>query len=648
MRRLAVLVLFDESGVVDEYKYFLMQSLKEAVDEFYIICNGTLAPGEEERVRQYACSVYQRENTGFDAAAYRECILQHIGREHLQNFDELILLNDTVFGPIHDLSEMFQAMDMKEIDFWGITQHSSRIDGDNKSLIPRRYIQSYFLVFRKSILQSDAFWTYWEDYDVERSSMSKRYLLDAFSIGLTEHFEQLGFSWDTYVKAKEYESQYLYCQYQYIGAILARKYRNPFVKKRNFTFSELHVALMDDTTELLKYIQKETQYDTRLIWKSLLRTCNLNDLHHSLRLNYVIDEAMPDRAGDDVQGIKIAAIVLQSCDSSWENSLSVNLAGGGIDMKIVPVSCHEFMETLLSLLPEYDYICILNDKFQGFYAPKIPAQISYRNLVMQSLLQSPGHIRQVISLFKENECLGLLAPPYPVHGTAYAVYCNFWKEHFGAMKTLMKTLGMTVPCHKDKVVFANGYTAWVRADSLRWLMDYREALCLPLMEYFLDTFFMALPYISQQGGYHAGTCCSKRLAEMYLSASSDTLLNFLQMNSSHAAKPQSVHHIRQKLLDSNLVQFCRSCDTIYIFGSGMRALKFDHRLKRLKIKHAGFLVSDGRAKQDVFCDKEVLYASQVDIESDTLGIVVSVDEKYEMEVREYLEGLHAKHIYYEI
>ena len=46
--------------------------------------------------------VIQRENLGFDFAAWRDG-MAHIGFEHLTDFDSVTLMNDTCFGPLWDI-----------------------------------------------------------------------------------------------------------------------------------------------------------------------------------------------------------------------------------------------------------------------------------------------------------------------------------------------------------------------------------------------------------------------------------------------------------------------------------------------------------------------------------------------------------------
>ncbi len=38
--------------------------------------------------------------------------------EKLVKFDEMIMMNFTIMGPVYPLNEMFECMDAKDLDFW--------------------------------------------------------------------------------------------------------------------------------------------------------------------------------------------------------------------------------------------------------------------------------------------------------------------------------------------------------------------------------------------------------------------------------------------------------------------------------------------------------------------------------------------------
>ncbi len=74
-------------------------------------------------MRQSGAGCIERENTGFDVGAYREALLT-IGREALAEYEEIILMNYTLAGPVCELQPMFETMQARPaLDFWGLTRH---------------------------------------------------------------------------------------------------------------------------------------------------------------------------------------------------------------------------------------------------------------------------------------------------------------------------------------------------------------------------------------------------------------------------------------------------------------------------------------------------------------------------------------------
>jgi lipopolysaccharide biosynthesis protein len=95
-------------------------------------------------VETLGAKVYLRENTGRDFGSW-QWGLREIPA--LTAADTLLLANDSVFGPLFDLGEVFAAMQAEGADVWGITD----------SLETRWHLQSYFLCLSRPAHQSPAF-----------------------------------------------------------------------------------------------------------------------------------------------------------------------------------------------------------------------------------------------------------------------------------------------------------------------------------------------------------------------------------------------------------------------------------------------------------------------------------------------------------
>ena len=202
MKRLGIFCCYDVNGVVDDYVYYLLNDINENLDELYIVSNASLSKESIYKLSKITDNdIIFRDNVGFDARAWREAMF-NIGFITLSKFDEVILFNDSFFGPIYPFKEMFDKMENEDVDFWGITEHGEA--PNLKNLCPYgyrpRHLQSYFLVFRKNLLESDEFRNYWLNLPQFKN---REELTFKFEAVLTKHFEDLEYKWKAYVDSED-------------------------------------------------------------------------------------------------------------------------------------------------------------------------------------------------------------------------------------------------------------------------------------------------------------------------------------------------------------------------------------------------------------------------------------------------------------
>jgi len=111
-----------------------------------------------------------------DFGAYKDGIgaLQRLDR-----LEALLLANDSVYGPFHDLGDVIGRMNLAEADVWGITDSWER----------RFHIQSYFLLFGRRVLNHEAFRQFWNGV---RYVQAKSWVVGHYEIGLARHLVRGG------------------------------------------------------------------------------------------------------------------------------------------------------------------------------------------------------------------------------------------------------------------------------------------------------------------------------------------------------------------------------------------------------------------------------------------------------------------------
>jgi len=91
-----------------------------------------------------------RPNIGFDFASWACAIEEFLPRQQRLQIEHLVLVNNSVFGPLWDPSELLRC-----------AQTAASVVGLTESLEFDRHLQSYFMSFDGRVIRSEAFETYW-------------------------------------------------------------------------------------------------------------------------------------------------------------------------------------------------------------------------------------------------------------------------------------------------------------------------------------------------------------------------------------------------------------------------------------------------------------------------------------------------------
>ena len=263
MRRMAIFVFYDFEGIVDEYVKYLLQSLMTVAEKIVIVSNGKLDIKGRKEFEIFTKYVYERDNRGYDAGAYKDTFTVYLKNEEWEKWDEVIMLNDTFYGPIYPWQEVFEKMDRQNVDFWGMTKQEKYKWYDGTILPP--HIQSYFLAVRKKILVSDTFKEFWINMDYSEE------LLDAvlnFEVRFTNYFSKHNYKYITYVDVMR--SDFLIDKtelpYEYYIMELLTITRMPLVKRKALTILNFEKAL-----KTFQCMSQYTEYDIELIKKHMER-----------------------------------------------------------------------------------------------------------------------------------------------------------------------------------------------------------------------------------------------------------------------------------------------------------------------------------------------------------------------------------------
>ena len=132
---------YNFSDKVEEYVYYYLQELQKSGFAIVFITTSELQENCVSRLSEYAFIIAERENKCPDFGSWKAgLILLDWGKK----LDNILMANDSVFGPFFNLGNIIASM-KKRYDVWGMTD-SYEID---------YHIQSYFLYFNKTVVDSD-------------------------------------------------------------------------------------------------------------------------------------------------------------------------------------------------------------------------------------------------------------------------------------------------------------------------------------------------------------------------------------------------------------------------------------------------------------------------------------------------------------
>lgn len=185
MRRACIFAHFDRGDVLADYVLYSITAMKSLADTVIFVSTSALGKADLERLENSCDLVICRENVGYDFYSYRAGLLSL----DLERYSEVILLNDSIYGPLSSLSPIFDEMSARDNDFWGVT--------DSYDL--GYHIQSYFLVFRESVIRSEMFRGFWAGLALYEG---KENIVQEYEVNLSQSLIEAGFVAEAFVPSK--------------------------------------------------------------------------------------------------------------------------------------------------------------------------------------------------------------------------------------------------------------------------------------------------------------------------------------------------------------------------------------------------------------------------------------------------------------
>lgn len=187
--KICIFVSYPVLGKISQSLKRYLLNLHQLGYSIIFISNNHIALDDIEELKSFCSKIIVRENYGKDFGAYKFGILEY--NTQIQKTKELLIANDSVVH-ILDLKKMFTEMYSRNVDFWGISE------AYHGGMYKNHHICSYFLVVSETILKSQVFWKFWEDYNYTNSRMN---IIQFGEIEFSVAIQKAGFSSSSYINS---------------------------------------------------------------------------------------------------------------------------------------------------------------------------------------------------------------------------------------------------------------------------------------------------------------------------------------------------------------------------------------------------------------------------------------------------------------
>ncbi len=175
---IAILCHYDRDGLVRPDTMRYIHVLRSADFSVVVVSNGVpLRPDAAAALKGIAAVTLTRRNIGLDFSAWRMA-MRHLALPR-PGTRRILLINDSVYGPLAPLAPLLARMTPEEADLWGLTDSQER----------GWHLQSYFLLAHEALIQSPAWRRFWRGVI---PLPFKRWTIGRYEIGFSQRVARAG------------------------------------------------------------------------------------------------------------------------------------------------------------------------------------------------------------------------------------------------------------------------------------------------------------------------------------------------------------------------------------------------------------------------------------------------------------------------
>ena len=267
-RTLVLFAHFDPEGVIDPYVVYYLKAL-HGLGAAIIFVSGSpsLTPESVAPIRSLCAGIYTRRTLSLDFGSWHLAwwILRQRGWS-LDQFDRFVVANDSVFGPLFPIEEM-----------WG-SFHGADMYGaiENNQIVP--HLQSFLLAWDLNVRTRPFLNDFWDDF---RYVVHKGTVILRYEVGLSRRARQAGLSVKPFVSAASIETARGSQAHPWLGPLVGQNngtlyHWDKLIEDVRFPFLKTVLARQADRwhvsiPHLRDVIEQGTSYPYRLIESNVER-----------------------------------------------------------------------------------------------------------------------------------------------------------------------------------------------------------------------------------------------------------------------------------------------------------------------------------------------------------------------------------------
>ena len=270
-RTLVFFAHFDPQGVVDPYVVYYLKALYGlGTTIIFISGSPSLTPQSVAPIREFCAGIYTRRTLSLDFGSSH--LAWNIVRERgwsLDQFDRLVTANDSVYGPLFPIEEMWSSF------------HDADMYGAIESVIHRPHVQSFFMAWDLNERTRPFLRDFWDGFQYV---VDKQLLIRQHEVGMSTRARRAGLSIRPFLSVDTIRASYGLSPTHDRFRMLSRRrsvnnaiyfwdgliehLRFPFLKT---SLPRHNTPWQDSLTNLREFIEQHTAYPYELIQSNVDR-----------------------------------------------------------------------------------------------------------------------------------------------------------------------------------------------------------------------------------------------------------------------------------------------------------------------------------------------------------------------------------------